>query len=75
MFERGPDIGAVVHVAMRLLQNRHVSGVSCEYREGTLCLRGRSRSFYQKQLAQELVRRVAGVETVVNEIEVDSVAK
>jgi osmotically-inducible protein OsmY len=37
----------------------------------TLLLQGRVKSFYQKQLAQEAVRSVAGTLQVVNAIEVD----
>jgi osmotically-inducible protein OsmY len=33
-------------------------------------LRGRVNSYYLKQLAQETIRNVAGVEQIVNEIEV-----
>jgi osmotically-inducible protein OsmY len=46
--------------------------ISCEYRDGVLYLRGQSRSFYQKQMAQETVRKIDGVARVVNEIEVVS---
>lgn len=44
--------------------------VTCDFREGVLTLRGRVSSYYLKQLAQSLVARVAGVEVVVNNIEV-----
>ncbi len=46
------------------------SQISCDYRDGVLYLRGQSRNFYHKQLAQEIVRTVDGVVRVVNEIEV-----
>ena len=48
------------------------SQISCDYRDGVLYLRGRSRTFYQKQMAQETVRTVDGVVRVVNEIQVVS---
>jgi len=44
--------------------------VSCEYDSGVLYLRGRVRSYYHKQLAQESVMNLAGIEQVINEIEV-----
>jgi osmotically-inducible protein OsmY len=37
-------------------------------------LRGHTDSYYQKQLAQEAVRRLDGVEAVVNEITVSASA-
>lgn len=45
-------------------------GVTCDFREGVLTLRGRVSSFYLKQLAQTLVAKVPGVEMVVNNVEV-----
>lgn len=47
-------------------------GVVCEYHEGVLILRGHVPSFYLKQLAQTLVRKVDGVDTVVNRLTVDN---
>jgi osmotically-inducible protein OsmY len=38
---------------------------------GNLILSGRVSSFYEKHLAQELVRHVEGVHKVVNEVVVD----
>lgn len=38
--------------------------------EGLVCLRGQVRIWYQKQLAQERAKRVAGVEEVRNELKV-----
>ena len=46
-------------------------GLSCEYCEGVVVLRGRVQSFHEKQLAQELVRRMDGVNIVVNRLVVD----
>jgi len=50
----------------------HVRKVSCSFKEGLLTLRGQVTSFYEKQLAQEAVARVDGVEQVLNLIEVVS---
>ena len=44
--------------------------VSCEYDQGVLVLRGRVPSFYLKQLAHAQVRGLAGVDQVVNQIDV-----
>ncbi len=49
---------------------RVLKNVSCEYRDGTLTLRGRLPSYFLKQMAQAAVARVAGVERIVNHIEV-----
>lgn len=44
--------------------------VACAFDEGVLRLRGQLPSFHHKQMAQELVQRIEGVERVQNEIEV-----
>lgn len=50
-----------------------VKGADCEFAEGVLFLRGKVRNFYSKQLAQEAVGRLPGVDGIVNQIEVISV--
>ena len=47
-----------------------VNCMSCQFRDGILYLRGRSSSYYQKQLAQEAVRCMDGVTQIVNQIRV-----
>jgi len=47
-----------------------VLGVSCDFRGGVLFLRGQSKSYYEKQIAQEAARGVTGVARVVNDIDV-----
>lgn len=44
--------------------------VECSFDNGTLTLRGRVRSYYQKQIAQEALRYVEHVKQLVNRIEV-----
>ncbi len=44
--------------------------LTCEYHEGIVTLRGHVSSFYMKQIAQTIARRVEGVERVVNRVEV-----
>jgi osmotically-inducible protein OsmY len=64
----------------RLHENPELAGefISCEYRQGMLVLRGRVPTYYQKRIAQEVVRRMDGVGQLVNEIDVarraDSIA-
>ncbi len=45
--------------------------VFCQEESGIVVLHGRVRSFFQKQMAQESLKSVHGVEQVINEIEVD----
>lgn len=42
-----------------------------ETQQGHVVLRGIVNSYYQKQLAQETVRRLAGVDSIENHLEVD----
>ena len=59
--------------ANELLRERLPSAtcdITCEYKEGMILLRGQLSSFYHKQLAQEAVRKLDGVQQVVNRIEV-----
>ncbi len=41
-----------------------------ETQHGHVTLRGVVRTYFQKQMAQEAVRRVAGVQEIANELEV-----
>lgn len=47
-----------------------MKAVDCTWRNGVLYLSGRVPSYYLKQLAQEKVRNVKGVEEIVNRTEV-----
>lgn len=42
-----------------------------ETNQGTVVLRGVVPSYYQKQMAQETVRRIDGVDEVINQLEVN----
>jgi osmotically-inducible protein OsmY len=42
--------------------------VSWEFHEGVVVLRGQVDTFHEKQMAQELARRVEGVKVVVNRL-------
>ncbi len=75
--ERDPVVRAA---ADRLHENPELADeiISCEYRHGMLVLRGRVPTYYQKRIAQEVVRQLDGVGQLVNEIDVaaraDSIA-
>jgi osmotically-inducible protein OsmY len=65
--------GEIAKAATECLRKSHykvLSRVSCEYCHGVLYLRGRLFSIHEKQLAQQAVAAVNGVQLVVNEIEV-----
>lgn len=53
--------------------NPHLVGhqVFCQAESGIIVLHGRVGSFFQKQMAQEVLKRLEGVEKIVNELEVD----
>lgn len=48
--------------------------VFCQEESGIVVLHGRVRTFFQKQMAQETLKRLAGVEKVINELEVEWMA-
>ena len=56
----------------RLTSNSNLSTqrISCDYMHGVLRLHGRLPTYYQKQVAQEVVKGLDGVDQVVNNIEV-----
>jgi osmotically-inducible protein OsmY len=55
-----------------LRSNSHTAlkNISCEYRNGTLTLRGCVETYYLKQVAQAAVARLDGVERSDNQIRV-----
>jgi hypothetical protein len=69
-FEHVSAIADIATACLHTKSPRAFRDVSCEYDEGTIILRGRSSSYYDKQIAQETVRGIDGVNQVVNEIEV-----
>jgi osmotically-inducible protein OsmY len=56
-----------------LVSNPHVPSraVRVEATDGRVVLKGSVRSFFQKQMAQEAIRRVDGVESIENLLEVN----
>jgi osmotically-inducible protein OsmY len=61
----------VAHV-LRRTPELSGSGISWHVEEGALVLRGRVRSFYQKQVAQTVAVQLDGIARVINELEVES---
>jgi osmotically-inducible protein OsmY len=49
---------------------RLLGSVRCQFDDGTLTLHGRVPSYYHKQVAQEAIRNVTDVATIVNELNV-----
>lgn len=50
------------HPALKFLQ--------CSYEHGVLVIEGAVQSYYLKQIAQECVRSIAGIERIINELRV-----
>jgi osmotically-inducible protein OsmY len=66
------DATLAERVGSAIQTNPHLSGrtLRFEAHDGRVTLNGVVTSYYQKQMAQEAVKRVAGVEQVENELEV-----
>jgi len=47
-----------------------MQSLSVDYREGVVTLRGEVTTYYHKQVAQESLRRIAGIVTIVNLVDV-----
>jgi osmotically-inducible protein OsmY len=60
-------------VDMAIKGNPHLAGhqVFCQEESGIVVLHGRVGTFFQKQMAQETLKRLEGVEKVINELQVD----
>lgn len=60
-------------VDMAIKQNPHLSRhqVFCQEESGIVILHGRVSTFFQKQMAQESLKKLEGVEKVINQLEVD----
>jgi osmotically-inducible protein OsmY len=69
-----PPAGVAGWAEVRLRGNgyRVLKNVACDYRDGVLTLRGRLPSYYLKQVAQETVARIDGVQRIDNQIEVSA---
>jgi osmotically-inducible protein OsmY len=71
MASQGTELRIRVDSAIK--GNPHLSGhsVYCQEESGIVVLHGRVASFFQKQMAQEALKRLDGVEKIINELEVE----
>ena len=69
-------IALVQRLDSALKGNPHLSGhqVFCSEEGGTVILQGRVRSYYQKQMVQEVLRGMDGIAEISNQLEVDDYA-
>ena len=65
-------ISKIAEARFRANSHTALRNISCKGEGGVLVLEGRLGSFFQKQLAQEIVAKIDGVVQVVNQIEVVS---
>ena len=70
--EQKTAIESAARAVLRQSPYHEIRGVTCEFHEGVLTLRGHVSSYYSKQIAQTLVYRMAGVEEVNNRLKVVS---
>jgi len=68
------DLGRRVEITFLSMGYRNLKDVRCTCKDGRAVLTGRTKSFYQKQVAQAIASKVAGVTSVENLIEVDQYA-
>lgn len=68
-----PSIELIHRVDSAIKQNPHLSGNQVFFQEesGVVVLHGKVSSFFQKQMAQETIKRLDGVERIINQLEVD----
>jgi len=66
----GSDVAKAAEARLRTSPYSALRNLSCECDDGVLVLHGPLGSYYHKQLAQETVAGIGGVNRVVNEIEV-----
>ncbi|HUT89782.1 MAG TPA: BON domain-containing protein [Thermoguttaceae bacterium] len=64
------EIEAAAQARLRESSELAEHPITCEFREGTLTLRGRVSTYFLKQTARSLAQRVRGVRTVDNRIDV-----
>lgn len=64
------SVGQIAERRLRESPYFYLRRLSCEFRSGKLTLRGRVPFSRLKQFAEAIVSRVAGVEEVINSVEV-----
>ena len=70
---KAPAHGTIVRDALRFFRNSSYSElrtIQCESRDDVLILRGQVSTFFMKQLAQERIRSIKGVNAVINDLQV-----
>lgn len=69
-FDDAHDLHFKVHFV--LTHNPYLAGrdIRCEIVDADVTLKGIVRSYYQKQMAQESLRRIGGIHRISNEIAV-----
>ena len=65
------ELGKRIEITFLSMGYRNLRGVRCKCRDGRAVLTGRTSTFYEKQVAQAIAAKVAGVIAVENFIEVD----
>jgi osmotically-inducible protein OsmY len=70
MHEASPDLADMVHSA--IAGNPYLAGrkLRFEAEEGRVVLQGTVSTYFQKQMAQEALRRIDGVREIENQLEV-----
>jgi osmotically-inducible protein OsmY len=71
---RGHQIEISVWEQWQASERYELQQLKCEFSDGVLLLFGQVSSFYLKQLAQESVRDVAGVNRILNQLEVNDLS-
>jgi hypothetical protein len=64
------DLAEVARSCLQTTPYPDVKSLQCEYHQGVLVLRGHVSTYYHKQLAQEAVRDIQGIESIVNVVKV-----
>jgi putative transposon-encoded protein len=65
------DLGRRIEITFLSMGYRNLRDVQCKCKDGRAVLTGRTKTFYEKQVAQVIAAKVAGVTAVENLIEVD----
>ncbi|MBX3423531.1 MAG: BON domain-containing protein [Pirellulaceae bacterium] len=68
-----PTVELLLRVDSAIKRNPHLNGhqVFCQEESGVVVLHGRVSTFFQKQMAQESLKKLEGVEKVINQLQVD----
>jgi osmotically-inducible protein OsmY len=66
------DIEELARIRLQHSPYRALRRVTCEFTEGVLALRGCVPTYHYKQLAQVAVAGIAGVQRIINDVEVES---